>query len=377
MAIAPIIALLGKNPEIALFELDLLAKRYGGGTTPFAPPYFVEVNFDQSVISPQEFLDLSGGTVKLYQLLETKADDPAIEISQHLVNQQQSQFSLSSIHSHLNLKTMANQIRVELKKSGLKPHFKILIDPFYSAEVTHNFPEFSLLHHQEKTVILAAIAAQNIDHWSKKDYGRPAFDPRSGMLPPKVARIMINLALSDKLQKEPLLLDPMCGSGTIVLEALDLNLPVIGSDISQKAVSDTLQNVDWFKQQFNSSTETNVFLADVTHLTQKNVPNQVDAIVFEGYLGPPHPENKNIDNLKKGLSKLYKGVLKNLYSLMKPGSFMVCALPEFHTKQGVKNLDDLVDWSETLGYTRCARFTYGRQHAFVKRAIYVLQKKEQ
>ena len=74
MAIAPIIALLGKNPEIALFELDLLAKRYGGGTTPFAPPYFVEVNFDQSVISPQEFLDLSGGTVKLYQLLETKAD---------------------------------------------------------------------------------------------------------------------------------------------------------------------------------------------------------------------------------------------------------------------------------------------------------------
>src|SRR5205823_3602162 len=91
-------------------------------------------------------------------------------------------------------------------------------------------------------------AVQPFEQFSARDFGRPGRDDLSGMLPPKLAIIMINLAANDTIS---VLLDPFCGSGTILSEALLLGYKnLIGSDISEKAVADTKTNLDWIANKF-------------------------------------------------------------------------------------------------------------------------------
>jgi len=87
----------------------------------------------------------------------------------------------------------------------------------------------------------------SFERFFERDFGRPAADAKSGMLPPKLARMMVNLASASKNET---LLDAFCGSGTILTEAATLGFAkLIGSDISERAVSDTQKNSDWIKAQ--------------------------------------------------------------------------------------------------------------------------------
>src|SRR3989344_7958542 len=79
-------------------------------------------------------------------------------------------------------------------------------------------------------------AVQEFEEYSQRDYGRPGRGLVFGSMPPKLAKIMINLA---QLPASATILDPFCGSGTILQEALLLGYQnVIGSDVSTKAVAD-------------------------------------------------------------------------------------------------------------------------------------------
>ena len=96
-----------------------------------------------------------------------------------------------------------------------------------------------------ETLVAKVVHVQDVNWWSKKDYGRKKVDRKSGMLPPKVARIMVNLS---QTPKDGVIYDPFCGSGTILVEALDSGFAAIGSDISEKAVNDSVTNTNWFKK---------------------------------------------------------------------------------------------------------------------------------
>lgn len=366
------IALLGKSSQLAAAELNTVLGRFQASISEFIPPYLVSINGE---IDPQIVLPLTGGTVKIYELISSTSQEPAEIIFQEIIKTAKTHFCLSSLQSHLDLKTIAQEIKENLAKQSIKPHFRLLDDPFISAGVVNKYDEYLISTVHKDTHILRAVSVQNLNYWSKKDYGRPAFDPSSGMLPPKVARTMLNLALLSHPKPDFTVYDPMCGSGTIIMEAIDLGLKPIGSDLAHKAVTDSQTNTDWFCQRFDKPNLAHVFQADATHVTLADIQDPVDAIVFEGYLGPPSPSYQAVDNLIKGLSKLYRGVFKNLYPLLKPNGMLVCALPEYCLPSGVKTLDDLVDSISSLGYTQLNRFSYGRHQAFVKRAIYVLQKK--
>lgn len=358
------LALLGKTTALATAELAVVLRRYSSTIREYNPPYVVEIVGD---INPAELIKQLGGTVKIYQTLTRTPADILLE-------QHQDHFCISSIGHLPESNAIAQDIKTAAIKHGIKPHFRLLRDPFYSAGITSKYTEFCIIPYQGQKIIAQAVAVQQMSHWSQKDYARPAIDTSSGMLPPKVARMMINIAINEPLHSQLRVYDPMCGSGTILLELLDINVQAFGSDQSIKAVSDAKTNTDWFISTFSPQTQATIFQADATHVTLDQIGGMVDAIVFEGYLGPPHPTVDQVPNLIKGLTKLYKGVFKTMIHLLKPRGRLVCALPEYTTPGGVKNLDQLVDWTSTLGYTRLNRFTYGRQHAFVKRAIYVLQK---
>ena len=109
---------------------------------------------------------------------------------------------------------------------------------------------------------------------------------QSGMLPPKVAQMLINLS---GLTTNHLLLDPFCGSGTILAEAARMGFEhLAGSDISTQAVADTRENIYWLiRTSHLPAPVINLQISDVRKVTEKFSANSVDGIVTEPYLGPP------------------------------------------------------------------------------------------
>ncbi|MCH8289497.1 methyltransferase domain-containing protein [Candidatus Poribacteria bacterium] len=64
----------------------------------------------------------------------------------------------------------------------------------------------------------------------------------SSSLPTRLARVMVNLIASP----EDRLLDPCCGTGTIVLEAAQMGMKVAGYDINPRMVGATAKNLDYY-----------------------------------------------------------------------------------------------------------------------------------
>lgn len=211
--------------------------------------------------------------------------------------------------------------------------------------------------------------------WIKRDRNKPYRDIKRGMLPPKVARIMANLALCGQNGKT--LYDPFCGTGTVLAEgALIGASELFGSDTNKTAVDGALMNLDWISTTYPRSTSLkHLEVADATHPPFSSV----DAIATEPYMGPlldernPLPLAK-IKDIAKGLDKLYRGSFKAWYNILPKGGRVVITIPSFAVYGRVIPTIS-VDTVVSLGYNYISSVAYGKPGATVIRNITVLEKK--
>jgi len=208
------------------------------------------------------------------------------------------------------------------------------------------------------------IWVHDFEHWIKKDREMPFVNARAGMLPPKIARSMVNLVPGGTNGKT--LVDPFCGSGRILVEAAELGYKVVGLDISQSQADDTKANIKHLE------IEGEVIVFDATHLSEKFT--DLDCIVTEPFLGKPNIRPDRVDYAVKGLEKLYQGCLKDWHKALKKGGYIVMVFPiltglkkEYHTSR-------IIDSVKNLGYNQLSRVVYSRPEAGVKREIITLQK---
>src|SRR5690606_13809866 len=77
-----------------------------------------------------------------------------------------------------------------------------------AAQVRHNkltSPtgwELVFIRNGKKTEVVQTVKVQDIDAYTKRDRGRPKRDAFVGMLPPKLAQIIINLAAGELTQQQ-------------------------------------------------------------------------------------------------------------------------------------------------------------------------------
>lgn len=189
--------------------------------------------------------------------------------------------------------------------------------------------EFVLIEREKELLIGMTGAVQDVDDWSTRDYGRPARDAKRGMLPPKLARMMLNLNgnIEDKI-----VFDPFCGSGTVLMEAILLNAKkIIGTDILPEAIEDTRKNLLWLEQTYNAPVP-ELLLSESTaantgSLLQKE---SVDAIVTEPFLGKPRKGDESeqeVARIVEELNTLYRQSFSTLVGLLKKGGVIVVASP--------------------------------------------------
>ena len=194
-------------------------------------------------------------------------------------------------------------------------------------KLLRNGIEIVLIEAKNQILLGQTLAVQPFKELSKRDYGRPRRDDQSGMLPPKLAQIMINLSQAKSTDK---ILDPFCGSGTILTESMLMGFKnLIGSDISGKAIQDTKENIEWMKKNYELGIMNyELYNKSVVGLSKIIKPNSIDAIITEPYLGP---QRGRVDTkkIKKELESLYSQALSEFKKVLKPGGIIIIVYPAF------------------------------------------------
>ena len=122
---------------------------------------------------------------------------------------------------------------------------------------------------------------------------------------PRLAKILINLS---QIKQGETLLDPFCGVGTILQEALLQNVDVIGIDKDRKAIDCSELNLKWFnfpKQNYKLINDDSSKVA---------IP-EVQCIVTEpdlGELQKKMPSEEKAKEIMKNFETLIVKVLRNL-----------------------------------------------------------------
>jgi putative methyltransferase (TIGR01177 family) len=97
-------------------------------------------------------------------------------------------------------------------------------------EVSLDEPDILVLYVVTNNGSFVGLAEYNRVNGSMKDRRkRPYFHPVA--LESKLSRIMVNLTMA---KENDVLFDPFCGTGSILLEAADMNIHTIGCDISSR-----------------------------------------------------------------------------------------------------------------------------------------------
>lgn len=235
--------------------------------------------------------------------------------------------------------TFCRYIRDELKMLGVKTGFLPLRERRVSTVSVNKNKllskgfEVVLAIGKEKVYIGKTIMIQDYESYSFRDYGRPNRDAKSGMIPPKLAKMMINLAGGDKNKK---VLDPFCGSGTILEELILLDYKKIkGSDISQKAINDSKINIDWLFDNYpkleREKYNIQIVKSDVARISEVIGNNSIETIVTEPFLGRPRKKYR-VDQVKKeikDLKTLYLKAFSEFKKVLNKGGLIIIIFPVF------------------------------------------------
>ncbi|MFZ5845183.1 MAG: TRM11 family SAM-dependent methyltransferase [Patescibacteria group bacterium] len=385
--------LFGRTPELSFWELQTLFPQ----VVRLAPDIAQATPSELASLKPETLLSLLGGTVKIATLeTETLKLNPlelAAVLTKHAAKKKVI-FGLSyyGASGEIN-RELPIQIKKQLRAQGflsrfVEPHSGVALTSVVAGQ--EQVIDLILVRQANLWLIGRTVAVQPYADWNRRDRGRPFADPKAGMLPIKVARMAVNLArprpFSTADGSDMTLLDPFCGMGTILAEALLTGWQVVGSDQSDVAVRKAQKNLEWLVSLYRDieKRKRQFLVSEATHISERLQPESVEAIVTEPFMGstraaePVYQKTlspEKIQNITRGLEKLYLGCLKDWYRVLKPAGKVVIALPKYCLGGRTYFVKRVIDTCENLGYTTLAGpIEYSRPQAVVKREFYVLQK---
>lgn len=391
-----IIAVLGRQPEISIAELEAV---FGSNNVKQIAPYSATVDTDKADIT-----DL-GGSIKLGKIVSTiktnhKSDKSRfLEASHQLISFYQKKWQ-SVDHkitlgiSAYNFQILARDvqktgllIKKSLKKSAVSVRLIPNQDPSLSTATSHNNKlglsdnkvELIILNTSSGVIVAESIGSQNITAYAKRDQNRPKRDAFVGMLPPKLAQIMVNLTGVDSKIKQPSLLDPFCGTGTVLQEAMLKGYQVYGSDLNPKMTDYTAQNLEWLQKTHRLTGRLEqVVTADAT--THKwPFAKSLDAVVCETYLGQPFsapPSPEKLREVVGNCNHIISQFLTNLHPQIAKNTKLCIAVPVWQSKDGKFTHLPLIRQLEKLGYKleNSQQLLYHRSDQVVARQLLILSK---
>ena len=208
-----------------------------------------------------------------------------------------------------------------------------------------------------ETWIATTVAVHNPFEFQKRDIYKPNQRKIFGM-PPRLARIMVNLSACTP---EKVLLDPFCGVGTILQEALLERAMVVGMDVNPWCVKAASENLEWLVREYGlEGADFRVLQGDVSRLVEKIGQEAMDCIVCEPDLGPALrqvPTNPYAEKIIQKLEPLYFGFVEQAYRALKPEGRLVLVTPYIKTRSGQVVTMPISVKLDSLGFKRVYVFS--------------------
>jgi tRNA G10 N-methylase Trm11 len=393
------LCILGRQPALGLAELESL---YGAKAV--KPVGVSAALLDK--MPPEVSFAYLGGTVKFCKVL-TELDSTKwsyiqnfliMSVPAHAANLPEGKMNLGL--SVYGLDVTPRQITgagLELKKVLKNSDRAVRVVPnkeqaLNSAQILHNKLtqqlgwELVFVKNGKKTIVAQTIAVQDIEAYAKRDQARPKRDSKVGMLPPKLAQTITNMASGEALPPgcgptnpvNKTVLDPFCGTGVILQEASLMGYQVNGTDIDSRMIEYSYQNLKWLGIDIENHK------LDTGDATAYKWGNKFDFIASETYLGRPFTSPPSEEILKQTIHEvntITKKFLQNLAAQTKSGFRLCIAVPAWHIGGQVKHLP-VIDHLTDIGYNR-VKFVhaggkdliYRREGQVVGRELLTLRRK--
>ena len=223
---------------------------------------------------------------------------------------------------------------------------------------------------RKNTWVGKTCAVQDIEAYTNRDMGKPFRDTETGLMPPKLAQVLLNLSLIMLPEKRALIKDPkkgaalwegitvwdpFCGSGVIALEALMRRAHMIASDRTEKAVAGCTENIRWLRLKEKTPKAITHYVFKQNALKPAELPKRPTVIVTETSLGPAlkkPPTKKEVATLVRDAEELEAAFFENMAMLF-PEVPIVCTFPVYISRDGERNfLQKILRKTEKLGYRR-------------------------
>ena len=360
------IALLGHHPAISIAELSALL-----------PDMTIEaktqqyVRFSTKTEIDQAWLQTIGGTILIAkrvisdavtlqnvpEILRTELDGLKGKVVFSLrfigIAPKQSQLLYRACKDGLKAKGMSSRY-IGNEREAAKPiqlHDEGILDPKQGCELL-------VLQEKDGLWIGRTVAAQDVKEYTRRDMEKPVRDTRAGLLPPKLAQILINLGLFTsksltKKNQDILIFDPFCGTGVIPIESMVRGFSVLASDLSDTAVRGCTGNVEWVRKTYKilkKDTDATVWKQDAKKAFELKVKPTV--IVTEGTLGPAlksRPTVKDAETYARDAEELAAAFLENCSKTL-PDVSIVMTLPVWYAQKRMIWLQKIWKRSDELGY---------------------------
>ena len=407
--------ILGRQAELGLAEIESL---YGADVVRAVGTQAAVIDVDPCLLA----FDRLGGAMKFCKVLTTLETNGWQAVEDFLVKvspDQSRTMPEGKMHLGLSLYDFKESIhRIEatgltVKKAIRKTGRSVRLVPnkttdLNAAQVIHNKLttqngwELVFVRDGEHIIVAQTVKVQDIDAYTRRDRERPMRDTKVGMLPPKLAQIIINLSVgqlpAEKLQNicdipagtpipfnllNKTILDPFCGTGVVLQEASLMGYHVYGTDLEPRMIKYTEKNLEWLHDLYNMPDLESVL--EVGDAIKHRWTVQRNFVAAETYLGRPFTSMPTPDVLNQTMSDcnlIIKKFLKNLHEQLEPGTRLCLAVPAWQIgKNPLKRLP-LVDQIQSLGYNQVsfehtgnAPLVYQRPDQIVARELLVITRK--
>jgi tRNA G10 N-methylase Trm11 len=246
------IFILGRNPNLSIEEIFSFLRRYSIKALKNLKKenaLFLETNTSL----PERAIDLLGGTIAIGEVL---CSGKNIEIlrcldKKTLYSGTENKLNYAIWEFSENAEEILEYLKKRFREEKLKATRKQLSGTlemqggdkksFLSSKLIKE--QYIIFEEKEENYFARVIGMSDYEEIERRDMEKP-FRRGKLSISPRLAKIMINLS---EVKKGETLLDPFCGIGAVLQEALLQEIKVIGIDIDTEAIGGAKKNLEWKK----------------------------------------------------------------------------------------------------------------------------------
>lgn len=384
----------GKNWKLSLAELTsyFAARNCKFELTDFSRSFFITKT--QNPLNPP-LIDELGGTLKIAQAAafvstakvvkaffeenkeakqQFKFDLPLDTLAKQMPRAESGKatFGVSVYYEDPSLKHAArlaqrylgSAIKDELKEQGKKARFmgfphdrqnpQLTAVEVLKQELVESHAEVLLCIGMEQTAVGTTVAVHNPFEFQKRDIEKPV-QRKIFAIPPRLAKIMVNLT---HCTAGKTFLDPFCGVGTILQEALLAEAKVVGLDINRWCVDAAKRNLDWISREYGlRDADYAVLQGDARDMVRK--VRAVDCIATEPDLGPALrevPTEPYAKKLVQSLKPLFEDFLYESFEVLRENGYLAIVAPYVRVRTGKPVTIDVQKMAEDAGFVTVKPF---------------------